>query len=86
MTACSPLTHPVGYNVVAYTVSAEQSTAVTPCPFGSADARNLPFPRLDPRFSSNSSSSDAGPSQPTLVQVTRYHMRLDDGKVHPIVS
>ncbi|TXT07114.1 hypothetical protein VHUM_03284 [Vanrija humicola] len=73
----------LGYNVVAYTVSAEQSTAVTPCPFGSADARNLPFPTLDPRFSK---SSDAGPSQPTLVQVTRYHMRLDDGKVHPITA
>ncbi|WOO85861.1 Ribonuclease P protein subunit p30 [Vanrija pseudolonga] len=76
----------LGYNVVAYTVSAEQSTAVTPCPFGSADARTLPFPRLDPRFSTSSSSSDAGPSQPTLVQVTRYHMRLDDGKVHPITA
>ncbi|KAL1405527.1 RNA-binding RNA processing protein rpp1 [Vanrija albida] len=73
----------VGYNVVAYTVSAEQSNAVTPCPFGTADARVLPYPNLDPRFAK---SSDAGPSQPTLVQVTRYHMRLDDGKVHPITA
>lgn len=35
------------------------------------------------------SPEGAGPSrgeQPSLVQVTRYHMRLDDGKVHPIVS
>ncbi|BEJ06865.1 hypothetical protein CcaverHIS641_0401340 [Cutaneotrichosporon cavernicola] len=71
---------PVGYTVVAHTITAEQSNHVLPCPFGSPETRLLPYPDLDPRM------ADAGPSNPSLVQVTRYHMRLDDGKVHPITA
>ncbi|EJT52752.1 Ribonuclease P protein subunit p30 [Trichosporon asahii var. asahii CBS 2479] len=51
------------------------SPNVIPSPFGGPDDRSLPYPSLDPRY-----AELAGPSQPTLVQVTRYHMRLDDGK------
>lgn len=72
---------PVGYTVVAHTITVDQSNNVLPCPFGTPEARLPAFPALDPRMA-------AGPStgqQPSLVQVTRYHMRLDDGKVHPIV-
>lgn len=71
----------VGYTVIAYTVTAEQSPNVISSPFGGPDDRSLPYSSLDPRY-----ADLAGPSQPTLVQVTRYHMRLDDGKVNPIVS
>ncbi|BEI83538.1 hypothetical protein CcaverHIS002_0401420 [Cutaneotrichosporon cavernicola] len=70
----------LGYTVVAHTITAEQSNHVLPCPFGSPETRLLPYPDLDPRM------ADAGPSNPSLVQVTRYHMRLDDGKVHPITA
>jgi hypothetical protein len=55
---------------------------VIPCPFGTSEARALPYQELDPRFASGPSRE----ASPTLVQVTRYHMRLDDGKVHPVVS
>ncbi|CAK9786931.1 unnamed protein product [Cutaneotrichosporon oleaginosum] len=74
----------LGYTVVAHTITAEQSNHVLPCSFGSPEDRLLPYPSLDPRMA----APDAGPStgQQTLVQVTRYHMRLDDGKVHPITA
>jgi ribonuclease P/MRP protein subunit RPP1 len=74
---------PVGYTVVAHTVTSPQTSAVITSPFGTPEARLLPYQSLDPRFAPGPSS---GSSQPTLVQVTRYHMRLDDGKMHPIVS
>lgn len=73
----------MGYTVIAHTVTVQQSNNVVPCPFGSPEARLLPYANLDPRFATTTASSS---TQPTLVQVTRYHMRLEDGKVHPIVS
>lgn len=65
---------------------AEQSNNVLPSPFGSPDNRILPYPSLDPRMASPSAAGPSQGQQPSLVQVTRYHMRLEDGKVHPIVS
>lgn len=82
--ACSVANPPVGYTVVAHTVTSPQSTNVIACPFGSPEARLLPHADLDPRFANTSSASSS--TQPTLVQIARYHMRLDDGKAHPIVS
>ncbi|WVW83170.1 hypothetical protein I302_105188 [Kwoniella bestiolae CBS 10118] len=70
----------LGYSVIGLTVTpSEPSNQVIPFPFSSA----VPFPELDPRSSSHASSSS---SKSPMVQVTRYHMRLDDNRVHPLTS
>jgi ribonuclease P/MRP protein subunit RPP1 len=57
---------------------------VPPNPF----LQSKPFPSLDPRTvnsgndSASSSSSKAGGK---IVQVTRFHIRLDDAKTHCFV-
>ncbi|WVQ70140.1 uncharacterized protein L199_008365 [Kwoniella botswanensis] len=72
----------LGYSVIGLTVSPhEPSNHVIPSPFSSG----LPFPDLDPRSSSYASSSGSSSKTP-LVQVSRYHMRLDDNRVHPLTS
>ncbi|WRT67089.1 uncharacterized protein IL334_004055 [Kwoniella shivajii] len=71
----------LGYSVVACTVTpSEPSNQVIPSPFMSS----TPFPDLDPRTSSSASDSESSTSP--LVQVTRYHMRIDDNRVHPLTS
>ena len=78
----------VGYSVIGCTVSVEPSNQVTLSPFRSA----LPFPHLDPRKAyqqSSASGSSVGHGRmgsPSIVQSTRYHMRLDDSKTHCLVS
>ncbi|WWC90106.1 uncharacterized protein L201_005039 [Kwoniella dendrophila CBS 6074] len=79
----------LGYSVVGCTISPlEPSNQVISSPFQTS----LPFPDLDPRLSSSSSSSSQANSSTSkstkspLVQVTRYHMRLDDNRVHPLTS
>lgn len=66
----------VGYDVVGCTISSEPSNSVVPNPFALAP----PFPDLDPR---SPTRSNAGRR---VVQVTRFHIRLDDGKTHCFVS
>jgi hypothetical protein len=66
----------VGYSVVACTLSHEPSPHAKPLPFRSG----LPYKNLDPRHRAEESSSG-----PTLVQVSRYHMRLDDSRTHCLV-
>ncbi|WWD15862.1 hypothetical protein CI109_100286 [Kwoniella shandongensis] len=80
------LTGHLGYSVVGCTITpGEPSNQVYPCPF----AQSLPFPNLDPRSSSHHagpSSSSSSSGSPPMVQVSRYHMRLDDNRVHPLTS
>ncbi|WWC69507.1 uncharacterized protein I206_103449 [Kwoniella pini CBS 10737] len=72
----------LGYSVVGLTIiPSEPSNQVISSPF----SNGLPFPDLDPRFSQSNSSSSSSSKTP-LVQVTRYHMRLDDNRVHPLTS
>jgi ribonuclease P/MRP protein subunit RPP1 len=75
----------VGYSVVGCTIAVEPSTQVNPSPFRTS----LPFTALDPR-ASGSANAAAGPSKgssgPSMVQVTRFHMRLDDSKTHAMVG
>ena len=66
----------VGYSVIGYTLSHEPSIHARPSPFRAS----LPYPTLDPRQRSPESSSG-----PTMVQVSRYHMRLDDSRTHCLV-
>lgn len=68
----------MGYSVVGLTLSHEPSSHAYPSPFRAS----LPYPSLDPRHRSSAASSS---SNPTLVQVTRYHIRLDDSKTHCLV-
>ncbi|WVR05131.1 hypothetical protein IAU60_002143 [Kwoniella sp. DSM 27419] len=84
----------LGYSVVGCTINpGEPSNQVLPSPFQSS----LPFPHLDPRTtniasgsSSSGQTSQPGSSSkgasPPLVQVSRYHMRLDDNRVHPMTG
>ncbi|KAL7422296.1 RNA-binding RNA processing protein rpp1 [Cryptotrichosporon argae] len=79
----------LGYDVVAFTVASDATSAVVPCPFG-----DVPYPAMDPRFASAAGSgSGAGGSARgsrdegrKLVQVTRLHVRLDETKVHPFTA
>ncbi|RXK36698.1 hypothetical protein M231_06005 [Tremella mesenterica] len=68
----------LGYSVIGCTVTSEPSNIVPPCPFST----HLPFPELDPRTGTSSCSSGISSGEKTLVQVTRFHMRLDDAKTH----
>ena len=74
----------VGYSVLGYTITSESSAIATPSPFRSG----LPFPNLDPRTrnSSTGESSAGGSNGLTMVQVTRFHQKLDDTKTHCLVS
>lgn len=76
---------PVGFNVVAPTIIRDPEAHAYASPFVT-----LPFPHLDPRHPAdttrNTESGLAGPSRSQiLVQVTRYHVRLDDARMNPIV-
>ncbi|KAI9638347.1 RNase P subunit p30-domain-containing protein [Dioszegia hungarica] len=76
----------LGFNVIAPTVVRDPEAHACPSPFVT-----LPFPHLDPRHPGESSrtgeSSMAGPSRSqVLVQVTRYHVKLEDARTNPIVG
>ena len=83
----------VGYDVVGCTVTSDPSTSVIPNPF----MKKLPFPHLDPRAGSSSQPYDQGHGHGhehgearkgdsrRMVQVTRFHIRLDDQKTHCFV-
>jgi ribonuclease P/MRP protein subunit RPP1 len=77
---------------VGCTISSEPSNYVPPNPF----LVNKPFPNLDPRSSASTSTSGSGSgsglgsssgkgSMGKIVQVTRFHIRLDDHKTHCFV-
>ncbi|WVQ73789.1 hypothetical protein IAR50_003369 [Cryptococcus sp. DSM 104548] len=69
----------LGYSVTALTISTgEASNHVHPSPF----QNKIPFPDLDPRSFSFSATGSSAPGRQPLVQVARYHVRLDDGKAH----
>lgn len=76
----------VGYDVVGCTITSDPSSSVIPNPF----SRTRPFPDLDPRSSSSSSTTDSSKQSRGqgrgIVQVTRFHIRLDDHKTHCFVS
>ncbi|WWC61170.1 uncharacterized protein I303_103750 [Kwoniella dejecticola CBS 10117] len=73
----------LGYSVVGLTVTpSEPSNQVVSCPF----TLGLPFPDLDPRFTNSGGNNVGSSSKTPLVQVTRYHMRLDDNRIHPLTS
>ncbi|WVO12971.1 hypothetical protein L204_100580 [Cryptococcus depauperatus] len=74
----------LGYSVVGLTVSPDEPSAqVYPSPF----QVQIPYPELDPRFAPG---SVAGPSCSNenlpMIQVARYHIRLDDGKAHCLTA
>jgi ribonuclease P/MRP protein subunit RPP1 len=74
----------VGYNVVGCTISSEPSNSVPPNPF----LVKKPFPDLDPRTRTESTgegSSSNSKAGGRVVQVTRFHIRLDDNKTHCFV-
>ncbi|ORY33779.1 RNase P subunit p30-domain-containing protein [Naematelia encephala] len=74
----------LGYNVIGCTIPIEPSSHAPDCPFRA----HLPFPILDPRNTSSQMGSSGGGGGgggrggPSMVQVSRLHMRLDDSKVH----
>ncbi|AFR93950.1 hypothetical protein CNAG_02740 [Cryptococcus neoformans var. grubii H99] len=79
------LTGHLGYSVVGCTIApGEPSNQVLPSPFQIGP----PYPSLDPRFASPSGTSPSSSSYGNvpLVQVTRYHIRLDDGKAHCLTA
>ena len=89
----------VGYSVAGLTVQAEPTISITPCPFSSGLPYPHLDPRQTPSMSAGGSgggsSSTSKPAQsshqsklgtPVMVQVSRYHIRLDDNKSHPLVS
>ncbi|OXH38717.1 hypothetical protein J008_01825 [Cryptococcus neoformans] len=79
------LTGHLGYSVVGCTIApGEPSNQVLPSPFQIGP----PYPGLDPRFASPSGTSPSSSSygNAPLVQVTRYHIRLDDGKAHCLTA
>ena len=77
----------VGYSVVGCTVTDSSPSTVRPSPF----RPGLPYPNLDPRFRAHpekkgESSSEQTGAGLTMVQVSRYHIRLDDSKSHCLVG
>ncbi|KAK8869861.1 hypothetical protein IAR55_000429 [Kwoniella newhampshirensis] len=73
----------LGFSVVGCTITpGEPSNQVCPCPF----QQSLPFPNLDPRSCLHQSGAGSSSGSPPLLQVSRYHMRLDDNRVHPLTS
>ncbi|ODO06142.1 hypothetical protein L198_01374 [Cryptococcus wingfieldii CBS 7118] len=69
----------LGYSVTALTISIGEATNhVHPSPF----QNKRPFPDLDPQSSNFSAPGSSNPGRTPLVQVARYHVRLDDGKAH----
>ncbi|WVQ85571.1 hypothetical protein IAT38_007737 [Cryptococcus sp. DSM 104549] len=75
----------LGYSVAGCTIAPpESSTQVIPSPW----QLSVPFPELDPRSPAHlpagqaSASGSASGSRPPMVQVTRYHVKLEDGKPH----
>ncbi|KIR37021.1 hypothetical protein I352_00333 [Cryptococcus deuterogattii MMRL2647] len=79
------LTGHLGYSVVGCTIApGEPSNQVLPSPF----QKGPPYPGLDPRFASLSGATPSSSSfgKAPLVQVTRYHIRLDDGKAHCLTA